>query len=48
MNISKFFKILNRKIEKYDKMATNPFVNPQPIILVWVEDVEFDDKKEEF
>lgn len=38
MKISTFFKILNRKIEKYDKMATNPFTAPQPIVLIWVED----------
>ena len=38
MKISTFFKILNRKIEKYDKKATNPFTVPQPIVLIWVED----------
>ena len=38
MKISSFFKILNKKIEKYDKMATNPFTIPQPIVLVWVEE----------
>lgn len=42
MKISSFFKILNRKIEKYDKMVSNPFMKPQPIVLVWVEDV-YDD-----
>lgn len=40
MKVTTFFKILNRKIEKYDKIASNPFLNPQPIILIWVEDVE--------
>ena len=40
MKISTFFKILNRKIEKYEKMSNNPFSVPQPIILIWVEDVE--------
>ena len=40
MEISNFFKILNKKIEKYDKIATNPFTIPQPIILVWVEEVD--------
>ena len=38
MKISSFFKILNKKIEKYDKMATNPFTIPQAIVLVWVEE----------
>lgn len=38
MKISSFFKILNKKIEKYNKMATNPFTIPQPITLVWVDD----------
>ena len=38
MKVAKFFKILNKKIEKYDKMASNPFTMPQPIILIWVED----------
>lgn len=37
MKVSTFFKILNKKIEKYDKIATNPFTQPQPIVLVWVE-----------
>ena len=37
MKISSFFKILNKKIEKYNKMATNPFTIPQPITLVWVD-----------
>ena len=38
MKISNFFKILNRKIEKYNKIATNPFTTPQPVILIWIED----------
>lgn len=38
MNIPTFFKFLNRKIQKYDKMTSNPFQIPQPIILIWVED----------
>lgn len=45
MNISTFFKILNRKIERYDKIATNPFTDPQPIILVWVEETESEEKE---
>ena len=42
MKISSFFKILNRKIEKYDKMATNPFMQPQSFILVWIEEAKDD------
>ena len=37
MKVSTFFKILNKKIEKYDKLATNPFTQPQPIVLIWIE-----------
>ena len=43
MNISSFFKILNRKIEKYDKLASNPFETPHPMIIIWIEEAEFDD-----
>lgn len=42
MKISSFFKILNKKIEQYDKIASNPFTIPQPIVLVWVEDEKVD------
>ena len=45
MKISAFFKILNKKIEKYDKMATNPFLEPQPIVLVWIEESSIDENK---
>ena len=38
MNIPTFFRFLNKKIEKYNKIATNPFTVPQPIVLIWVED----------
>lgn len=44
MKASTFFKILNKKIEKYDKMATNPFTAPQPIVLIWVEEDSNDNK----
>ena len=40
MNIPAFFKILNKKIEKYDKIASNPFLKPQSIVLIWVENIE--------
>lgn len=46
MKVYNFFKILNKKIEKYDKMASNPFTQPQPIIIVWVEDIASENKKE--
>ena len=38
MKVSTFFKILNKKIEKYDKISSNPFSMPQPIVLIWVDD----------
>ena len=39
MQINKFFRILNKIIEKYDKMASNPFYNVKiPITLIWIED----------
>ena len=43
MKINSFFKILNRKINKYDKIATNPFCSDKKVIIVWVE--ESDDKE---
>ena len=51
MKISTFFKILNKKIERYDKIASNPFERPQPIILIWVEDYvnkPFDEEKKDY
>ena len=38
MKVTSFFKILNRKINKYDKMAQNPFATKQKLIIVWVEE----------
>ena len=39
MNVKSFFKLLNRKITKYDKVASNPFeAMPLSITLVWVEE----------
>ena len=38
MKVSKFFKILNRKIERYNNMVSNPFEMPQSFILVWIEE----------
>ena len=41
MKVKSFFKLLNRKINKYDKATSNPFeAPPLPIILVWVEEVD--------
>lgn len=40
MKVSTFFKILNKKIEKYEKKISNPFMKPQPIVLIWVEDCD--------
>lgn len=43
MKFKSFFKLLNRKINKYDKATSNPFESPYlPIVLVWVEE---DNKK---
>lgn len=46
MKISSFFKILNRKINKYDKFAQNPFTIPQPVVIVWVEELPLDVRDE--
>ena len=42
MRLKSFFKLLNRKIRKYDNVATNPFgtMPLQSITLVWVEEVK--------
>ena len=40
MKVSTFFKILNKKIEKYEKLTNNPFEKPKQFILIWVEEVE--------
>ncbi len=45
MKVSAFFKILNRKIEKYNKMASNPFTEPQSVVIVWIEE---DNNTEDF
>ena len=39
MQFNKFFRVLNKKIEKYDKMASNPFFKARvPVTIVWIED----------
>ena len=41
MKLASFFKLVNRKINKYDKAASNPFEStPLTITLVWVEEDE--------
>ena len=43
MKLKSFFKLVNRKINKYDKAVSNPFgTMPLPITLIWVEE---DNKK---
>ncbi len=44
MKVKSFFKLVNRKINKYDRAASNPFeAAPIKITLVWVEE-ETDNK----
>ena len=39
MKLKSFFKLVNRKINKYDKATSNPFGTlPLNITLVWVEE----------
>ena len=38
MQITNFFKTLNKKIKDYDKVAQNPFLNNRQLILIWIED----------
>lgn len=45
MNIPIFFKNLNKKIEQYDKVAVNPFLQSQPVVLIWVEETEENHEK---
>ena len=45
MKIFAFIKLLNKNINKYDKLTYNPFGKPQPITLVWVEDNTLDSQK---
>lgn len=40
MRLNSFFKLLNRKIDRYDKLATNPFTDSKRLIVVWVEETE--------
>ena len=47
MKLNSFFKILNRKINKYDKIAHNPFTDMNRVIVVWVEDCEINPSEKE-
>lgn len=39
MKIPAFFKLLNQKIKKYEKAASNPFSTVHtPVTLIWIED----------
>ena len=38
MKVNSFFKILNRKINMYDKLASNPFMENTRFVIVWIED----------
>ncbi len=44
MKIPAFLKLLNQKINKYEKAVANPFMSVHiPVTLIWVEEVH--DKK---
>lgn len=47
MKLKSFFKLVNQKIKKYDKLATNPFgtMPLSTITLVWVEEPHSDKSK---
>jgi len=50
MTLDKFFKILNKKINKYNELAqnsyyTNPFAVNKRITISWVEDTKDEDLK---
>ncbi len=48
MKIASFFKLLNRKINKYDKLTQNPFSIPQPVVVIWVEENPLETRDERF
>ena len=47
MNIPAFFRFLNMKIEKYDRVATNPFVEAKSFIIIWIEEAAVESEKDE-
>ncbi len=42
MNINSFFKVLNKKINNYDKIAINPFIDKNKMVIVWIEECNYD------
>ncbi len=47
MKVFSFFKLLNRKIKKYEKYTSNPFCQTrESVTIVWVENPENDSKKD--
>ena len=38
MRINSFFKILSRKVNKYDKITSNPFCKDRKMIIIWIEE----------
>ena len=46
MKLKSFFKLVNQKVKKFDKVTTNPFAStPVSITLVWVEEAKIDENK---
>lgn len=49
MKVKSFFKLVNQKIKKYDKAASNPFeAIPLKITLVWVEEDKNNNKNNSY
>lgn len=46
MKLNSFFKTLNRKINMYDRIATNPFTDSKRMIIVWVEESDLQKETE--
>ena len=47
MKVKSFFKLLNRKINKYDKATSNPFeAPPLPIVIVWIDEPKENESQE--
>ncbi|MCQ2739358.1 MAG: hypothetical protein MJ237_03935 [bacterium] len=40
MKLTTFFNTLNNKIREYDKIAVNPFLKQQNMIIIWIENPE--------
>lgn len=41
MKVLTYFKLLKRKIDKYDRLASNPFTRTrEEVTIIWVEDFE--------